>query len=173
MRFNRRTFIISGVCGVALASTLHMPAFAEETLSPEEKAMIHVLLSVTSNKNIRAIGGGRYNYADPTESPYEHFNSDIQSWIEMGGSRSDTSTRKSRAKAYVADIADGIESAKKMWPDLTPDQIATRGNNDLPAAWDRALKSEKSKAIFGMIDGTIEIDKKSIKSVSKAIRKAL
>lgn len=173
MTLNKRSFITRGLCSIALMSSLHMPAFAQDRFSSEEKAMVHLLLSVTPNDNVQALGGGRYNYADPATNPYGHFSSDIQPWIMMGGSRSDTSSPKSRAKAYVSDIANGIQTAREEWPNLTPEQIAARSEDDLPAAWNRALDSEKSRQVFGMIDGTTEIDKKSLKSVQKAIRKGL
>jgi hypothetical protein len=82
MTINRRILLAGGigVLGCIAAPALASPA----SLTAEDWAKLHLLLSLSQETSVRALGGGRGNYADPVTDPFGHFTLDVRPWIDMG-----------------------------------------------------------------------------------------
>jgi len=91
----------------------------------------------------------------------------------MGGSRGDTSSPKSRIKAYVADLESGVLTTHDLWPTLTEADISKAGSVELPRVWSNVFKAEKPRSLLGLIGSENTLSSSTLKKPMKAVRKQL
>ena len=118
---------------------------ADAKITTEQKQIMHLVLSQTSEVHIHQMRGatgnkvyvnelgqevvfdedgeivldgindGSYNYFHYGKQPFEHYVYDIEPWIKMGHSENDPTSIDERIYAYMGDLEGGIHKARKLW----------------------------------------------------------
>lgn len=172
---------------------------SDEKLTAEQKLIIHLMLSQTSEvyiHNMRGVirnkvyvseDGGEavfdangkhvkdgfndasYNYEHSVKNPFGHYEKDIEPWIVLGNTRHDPTSIEERIYAYMGDLEGGIRRARILWPQTS---TTPQELGEFPVSWAKILMRPGTESLFGLINGDLENTDENFISTMTALHSA-